>query len=273
MPSRHKIVFGDSRIVLDELEPESIALCVTSPPYFVGREYESYLKDEDDYWNLMLAVFLKMDRLVEPFGKVAINFPDRYANARLLGRPCEVLYAHKFDAIMQAAGFDLWARIIWDKKDVFTEGTQHLAHKNNKTGQMRVAPNWEYIFVWRKQGEGQAPIKNVDMTDEERIAWTDSIWSFSSVRSNENVKGFKLAKFPEELPYRFIRMYTGENDWVLDPFAGSCTVTRVTRNLDRNSICIERNLDMEEYIRAYLGEYPNGKQLDMFNESRVEFIK
>jgi len=247
----HEVIFGDSREVLDQIEEESVSLMVTSPPYFVGKEYESYLEDERAYWYMLGDVFHSMERIIEPYGKVVINFPDRYANAKLLGYPVEVLYAHWFNEMLNT--FDLWARIIWDKNRVFINGATHLAAPSNKTGQMRVAPNWEYIFVWRKHSQPQAvPKKAIEMTREERIAWTDSIWTIDSVTVNEKEKGFKLAKFPEEIPYRFIKMYTEPGDLVLDPFAGSATVTKVANDLGRSSICVELNPVMKDYIKNYL---------------------
>jgi DNA modification methylase len=247
----HKFIFGDSSSVLGA--ESGIALTITSPPYFVGREYEDHIKSEDDYWQLMYDVFYCVTLLTEPYGKVAINFPDRYANAKQFGYPCEVLYAHQFNEIMDGFGFDLWARIIWDKKKVFIDGATHLASPSNQAGQMRVAPNWEYIFVWRKHSQPDpVPKKAVDMTREERIAWTDAIWSIDSVTVNEKEQGFKLAKFPEEIPYRFIRMYTEPGDLVLDPFAGTGTVARVADQYDRRSLSVELNPVMEQYIRNYL---------------------
>jgi site-specific DNA-methyltransferase (adenine-specific) len=273
--SQHRIFFGDSREVLSEVDSESISLVVTSPPYFVGREYETYIQDENDYWELMHAVFTQMERVVEPYGKVVINFPDRYANSKHTGYPVEFLYTHEFNTIMDSAGFDLWARIIWDKKKVFIDGANHLASPSNKTGQMRVAPNFEYIFVWRRHSQpATVPKKKVDMTDEERISWTDSIWSIDSVSINEKEHGFKLAKFPEQVPYRLIKMYTEVGDTILDPFGGTCTTTYVANQLDRNSVCVEKNPAMEDYIRNYLGVHENGVQEDMFSGvPNIEIIK
>jgi len=215
-----------------------------------------------------------MTELVEPYGKVVINFPDKYGNSKSMGYPIEFLYAHEFNQIMDSAGFDLWARIIWDKNKVFIDGANHLAHPNNKIGQMRVAPNWEYIFVWRKHSQpAEVPVKKVDMTDEERIAWTDSIWTIDSVTVNEKEHGFKLAKFPEEIPYRLIKMYTEPGDLVVDPFGGTCTTTYVANNLERRSVCIEKNPLMETYIRNYLGVQENAVQEDMFTGiPDIEFI-
>ena len=86
MTARHTVYLGDSRDVLPQIEDESVALVVTSPPYFVRREYEHYIKDEIDYWNIVLDIFLECVRRVDPFGKVAINFADSDENEKEYGR-------------------------------------------------------------------------------------------------------------------------------------------------------------------------------------------
>jgi len=273
MTTNHTVIFGDSRDVLKDIKDRSVALVVTSPPYFVGREYESYLEDESDFWDLIQHTFRECSYKIEPFGKIAINFADKYANAKICGRPLEELYVDHYNGYLQSYGFDLWARIIWDKLGVFTEVATHLAAPSNQTGQMRVSPNWEYIFVWRKRSEGSPPKKNTDMTKEERILWTDAVWSFPTVRVNKVEKGFKLAKFPEELPYRLIKMYSAPGDTVLDPFAGSGTVAKVAMNLNRHSISIEKNTAMEQCIQETLGASKEGIQEDMFmGVPNLEFI-
>ena len=264
-----RIYIGDSREILPTLYEEfgdKIALLVTSPPYFVGRGYEDYLTSWHEYWGMIYTVFDKVVPLIEPFGKVAVNFADKYANAEQRGRPLEISYVPAYDAVMQTTcGLDLWARIIWDKARVMIDGARHTTNKTRFTGQMRVAPNWEYIFVWRKYAAGlTVPIKHVDMTKEEWTEWVNGIWRFSSVPSNPTVGDTKLAVFPDELPRRLIKMYTEPGDIVIDPFVGTGTTVDQARKLGRIGIGIEKNSDMLDILRDRLAP-------DMFC-NQVDFI-
>jgi site-specific DNA-methyltransferase (adenine-specific) len=58
------------------------------------------------------------------------------------------------------------------------------------------------------------------------------------------------AVFPEALPAWFIKLFTDENDWVLDPFMGSGTVLKVAHRLQRNSVGIEIQRKYYELFRC-----------------------
>ena len=53
------------------------------------------------------------------------------------------------------------------------------------------------------------------------------------------------ATFPHDLPEWFIKLFTKEDDWVLDPFVGCGTVCEVAQNLGRNSVGIDI---LQEYV-------------------------
>ncbi len=66
---------GDARILLPQVEPNSIALSVWSPPYFVGKEYEAYLTFED-WQNLLETVINLHFPIIKPGGFLVINIAD-----------------------------------------------------------------------------------------------------------------------------------------------------------------------------------------------------
>jgi len=265
-----RIYIGDSRKVLPSLYDElvgKVALTVTSPPYFVGRGYEEYIETWEQYWEMLYSVFRAVGILTEPHGKVAINFADKYANSKDAGRPLEIPYIPSYAVMMHDAfKFDLWARIIWDKVRVMIDGARHTTNKNRYEGSMRVAPNWEYIFVWRKYVKDVAvPKKDIGLSKEDWREYVNGIWRFSSVTSNRKVGGTKLAMFPTELPSRLIKMYTEPGDIVLDPFVGTGTTVAEARRLGRIGIGVERNPDMLPILQEVL-------QPDMFSDDTVEYI-
>ncbi len=72
----NKIYCGDARKLLPLVESGSIALSVWSPPYFVGKSYESYLKSFDD-WAALLADVLRLHfPIIRPGGFVVVNVAD-----------------------------------------------------------------------------------------------------------------------------------------------------------------------------------------------------
>jgi len=71
----NEIYQGDARELLPTIEPNSIAVSVWSPPYFVGKEYEAYLTFED--WQELLRTVVKLHfPIIKPGGFLVINIAD-----------------------------------------------------------------------------------------------------------------------------------------------------------------------------------------------------
>lgn len=71
----NQIYHGDARHLLPFIEPNSIALSVWSPPYFVGKDYETYLKFED--WQYLLETVIRLHLpIIKPGGFLVVNIAD-----------------------------------------------------------------------------------------------------------------------------------------------------------------------------------------------------
>jgi DNA modification methylase len=73
--SPNEIYQGDALELLPQIEPNSIALSVWSPPYFVGKDYEAYLTF--DAWQDLLEKVIGLHfPVIKPGGFLVVNIAD-----------------------------------------------------------------------------------------------------------------------------------------------------------------------------------------------------
>ncbi len=82
-----KIIVGDVRTSLRQLEECSVQTCITSPPYWGLRDYGNdgqigLEQTPDEYVAQMVAVFREVWRVLRDDGTVWLNIGDSYASAR-----------------------------------------------------------------------------------------------------------------------------------------------------------------------------------------------
>lgn len=121
-------------------------------------------------------------------------------------------------------------------------------------------------------------VEKINNNDKKNIIPKDVLmkWRKDIVKINPVIKiGAKgkntlghTAPFPEEIPEFAIRCFSYVDDVVLDPFLGCGTTTKVARDLKRNSIGIEKNID---YLRAIKTKIVFGQQ-QMENGNEYEII-
>lgn len=71
----NEVYLGDARELIPAITPNSIALSVWSPPYFVGKSYEQHLKFED--WQSLLQSVIELHfPIIKPGGFLVINIAD-----------------------------------------------------------------------------------------------------------------------------------------------------------------------------------------------------
>ncbi len=201
-------IFLHSSENMHELPDASVALMVTSPPYHVGKDYDS---DEsfEDYLAMLHTVMTETHRVLEPGGRAVINVAN-------LGRRPYIPLSHLVTAQMHEIGFHMRGEIIWQKA--------RGASGSCAWGSWRSATNpvvrdiHEYCLVFSKGRFDRVRRGTSTITAEEFMAGTLSIWELPSESAN---RAGHPAPFPVELPRRFIELYTFEDELVLDPFMGS----------------------------------------------------
>jgi len=222
---RELLVCGDSR-TMRELPDRSVALVVTSPPYFVGKEYEaavgqgsvpaSYL----DYLGLLRDVFAEAVRVLEPGGRIAVNV------ANLGRKPYRSLAADVIGILQDDLGLLLRGEVIWQKGIGASNSCAWGSYRSpanpvlrDLTARVVVASKGRFDRARssaRRQREGR-PWERTIAADE-FLAATLDLWQIPAESAR---RVGHPAPFPVELPRRLIELYTYRDDLVLDPFLGA----------------------------------------------------
>ncbi|MHB1536527.1 MAG: DNA-methyltransferase [Acidimicrobiales bacterium] len=222
-----KLIVGDARR-MDEVSDSSVALVVTSPPYFAGKEYEEALGEGGvpatylEYLDLLRDVFRECVRKLEPGGRIAVNV------ANLGRRPYRSLSADVIGILQDDLRLLLRGEIIWVKQRGSSGSCawgsfQRPANPvlRDLTERVIVASKGRFdrAVSARERARRELPSES-SMTREDFMENTLDIWE---IPAESATRVGHPAPFPIELPARLIELYTYRADLVLDPFAGSGT--------------------------------------------------
>jgi site-specific DNA-methyltransferase (adenine-specific) len=224
-PVKDRLFAGDSRD-LSVLPDNCIALMVTSPPYFAGKEYEAALGEGHvpasylDYLGMLRDVFTECRRVLEPGGRMAVNV------ANLGRRPYRSLSGDVSSMLGDDLGFLLRGEIVWVKAEGANGNCAWGSYASaanpvlrDVTERVVVASKGRFDrALSRKERQRRGlPWENSISPDDFRT-WTLDTWRIApeSARSVGHP-----APFPVELPRRLIELYTYVGDVVLDPFCGA----------------------------------------------------
>jgi site-specific DNA-methyltransferase (adenine-specific) len=249
----HTIINGDSR-QMSELKDKSVHLIVTSPPYWQLKDYgtENQIGFHDDYEtyiNHLNLTWQECYRVLHDGCRLCINIGDQFARSTYYGRYKIIPIHTEIIKFCEILGFDFMGQIIWQKTTTMnTSGGASIMGSFPYPRNGIVKLDFEYILLFKKQGNAPKPTQeqkdNSVMTNEEWNTYFNGHWYFSGAKQDKH-----LAMFPEELPYRLIRMFSFPNETVLDPFMGSGTTAAVAKKLNRNSVGYEINPDFIPIIK------------------------
>jgi len=92
------------------------------------------------------------------------------------------------------------------------------------------------------------------LSEKEWIEFTKQIWNIPIPGKNDLAFGEHPALMPEEIVRRCVRLFTYVGDTVLDPFTGSGTTLKVSKELKRNYIGYEILKSYESSIKRKLSD-------------------
>lgn len=267
----HRIINGDSRL-MSELQDKSVHLIVTSPPYWQLKDYGTddqigFNDDYETYINHLNLTWQECFRVLHDGCRLCINIGDQFARSTYYGRYKIIPIHTEIIKFCETIGLDFMGQIIWQKATTMnTSGGACIMGSFPHPRNGIVKLDFEYILLFKKQGKAPQPTmeqkENSVMSNEDWNTYFNGHWYFSGAKQDKH-----LAMFPEELPYRLIRMFSFPGETVLDPFMGSGTTASVAKKLNRNSVGYEINPQFIPIIEDRIGKN------DMFASSEIDIIK
>lgn len=257
LPTTHDLYLHDSR-KLSFLEPETVHLIVTSPPYWTLKEYLhcegqlGFIEDYQDFLSELDKVWKHCFRVLVPGGRLIIVVGDVCLSRRKnKGRHTVVPLHASIQEHCRRLGFDNVQGIIWQK---IANASYEVENGSSFLGKPYepnaiIKNDIEYILMQRKPGGYRNPsvamrIMSV-ISAENYQRWFRLVWEGLTGASTKN----HPAPYPVELAERLIRMFSFVGDLVLDPFMGTGSTSVAAARCGRNSIGIE--IDPHYYEMAF----------------------
>jgi site-specific DNA-methyltransferase (adenine-specific) len=257
------IIPGNCKDVLKKISSESVQLTITSPPYRNAIDYDMHASgnggyyrgrtkiETNDYVQQMVDIFNdKVYRVTTNGGYCCIVIANEVTNGTILPLPHIVL-----SKLVKPFGqWNLHEEIIWHK---VTGGTNRYGSFviNPYPKYYRANIMHEFILVLRKGDVKSGRTQRDETLPATHEEWTkeiaNSIWHIAPVPPGYIAHP---CPFPEEIPYRLMKLYSYEGDTILDPFNGSGQTTKVAAHVNRRYIGIEIVNEYIELAMARLAE-------------------
>ena len=258
IPTTHNLFRQDARAM--RLQPASIHLVLTSPPYWTLKEYHKtegqlgsvadygrFLQELDKVWQHCYAALAPGGRLICVVGDVCLS---RRKNG---GRHTVVPLHASIQEHCRALGFDNLAPIIWRKIanaqfEAEGNGSSFLGKPYEPNAVIK--NDIEFILMERKPGGYRAPDLTTRLlsiiAEAHYQVWFQQIWTGLTGASTRH----HPAPYPLELATRLIRMFSFVGDTVLDPFLGTGTTALAAAQCGRHSIGFEVDPYYLEFART-----------------------
>ncbi|MEW6040816.1 MAG: site-specific DNA-methyltransferase, partial [Elusimicrobiota bacterium] len=270
------IFLGDCVETMKKISTEVVDLIITSPPYYNAIDYTSHTKSpvenyrsrpKIDYYEYLIFLersFLECFRILKKGKYCAVIIGTILESGKHIPLPFDFL------EIMKKIGYEFHQDIIWHK---CTAGIRRAGSVIQKPYPGYYYPNimTEYILIFKKNG-GEEIYRNKtgDEKNKSKIE-IDSVFTRDIANNLWNIAPVPPriinhpCPFPEEIPFRLIKLYSYRGDLIFDPFAGAGTTLKVAKHLGRNYIGCEIEKKYVGFAKSFVNTKLNirEKQLIM----------
>ena len=238
----HRLICGDctdKAVVERVMGGERASLLFTSPPYWVGMDYETQKSEQeiDDFIHACSRTFTEF--VLVDNGRIVINTGTAAIHRIEKKRKVEVLpLIFKWQMELRQSGWLARHYRIWAKSGGFAGGV--VSPKVDAVDQ-----HWETITTFSAETEEQQYVGTYWcpaglQRGQEKIGekWAQQgIWT--DIQGDKSANGTHIAAFPLELPERNIRLYSKDCETVFEPFSGSGTTLIACERLGRKCRAVE----------------------------------
>ena len=252
-----KFIKGDCIEEMKKMEPESVDIVVTSPPYNIEIDYGLY-KDNlspESYLEWTADYIKEIKRLLKPNGSLFLNVgftcvkPWIAMDVANVVRP-QLILQNQFSWVKSVAiGEKTYGHVKPVNSNRFVNNTHEPLFHFTKSGKVNL--NKKAIGVPFMDQRNRRRFGNGDREDLHCIGNTWHI-PYQTLRK----KGKHPAIFPEALVENCIRLAGYNKDTVvLDPFVGTGTTLVVAKKLGINGIGIDLNLEYLDFTKERIVDY------------------
>jgi len=263
------IAHGDCVDILKSVPDNSIKLVITSPPYNLGKSYESST-DLANYLEALDPIVVELIRVLSPEGSLCWQVGNYVEKSEVF--PLDIFYYPYF----KRRGLKLRNRIIWhfehglhaskrfsgryetllwfSKSDTYTFNLDSVRVPSKYPGKTHYRRGEKY-----GQPSGNPLGKNP--SDRWQVVvqdWETLLWNIPNVKANHPEKTLHPCQFPIELVERCILALTNEKDYVLDPFSGVGSAMLAAVKNGRRAIGCEKEPDFIEIARQRFRDLYSG---------------
>jgi len=228
---------GDCLDLLSLMPDGFVKLVVTSPPYNLGKPYETRL-DLDEYLDQQRRIIEECVRVLYERGSICWQVGNYVKNGEIT--PLDIVLYPVFASL----GLHLRNRIVWH--------FGHGLHASKRFSGRYEVILWftksnEYVFnldavrvpqKYPKKKHFKGPKKG-QFSGNPLGKNPSDIWEIPNVKANHVEKTIHPCQFPVELIERLVLAMTNKSDWVLDPFIGVGTTAIAALMHDRRAIGAE----------------------------------
>ena len=250
---KSEIMLGDCTEVLQNYSSGMFSLIVTSPPYADSRKNTYGGIHPDKYVEWFLPKAKEFLRVLHDNGTFILNIKEKALNGERHTYVIELILALKKMGWLWTEEFiwhkkscypgkwpnrfrDAWERCLQFNKDrQFNMYQENVMVPIGDWAQTRLKSLSDVDHTRDESKVDSGFSKNVSNWMDREMVYPTNVLHFAAETSNKD----HSAAFPDVLPEWFIKLFTKEGDWVLDPFVGSGTTCRMAYKLRRNSVGID----------------------------------